>query len=1590
MQNRRKHVSQLVDGYWHNVLSAQVVKTVEEHCERCADCRDALEQANQRHDALPTLPTVEASVDLIQRTEARIDDYRRRKAIQTGVAWSLVGASFVVLLSLDFYFRNLMPSPYEVRLLGQTVLIPDTDASLRVVLLNRDTGQPLAEVPVEIALESAADGVVKLAEFRTDEMGTGRPRFHLPDWNDGEYQLRVRATPFEEEDEIVRTVQLRRLWQVMLSTDKPVYQPGQVILLRSQALKLPHRKPEADGEMLFTISDPKGNIIFRRRSTTSKFGIAAAECPLATEIIEGQYRIDCEIEGTHSTKTVEVKQYVLPKFKLAVALDAPYYQPGDVVRGTVSGKYFFGEPVAGGKMRVRVQSAGEASQLVNESDAICDEQGFAAFEFTLPERFGIGNSVSTDTQLEFVVTVEDSAGQRHEAQLARVVTANPIQIEVIQESERLVRESRNTVYVLARYSDGSPAKARISVTGPDRKQELQTDHVGVAAIELTPYVYEVPLTVKAVDEQGRRGSRAVTLYCDSPSRNFLIRTDRAVYEGGQTAQLSTVGGGDGPVFIDLLKEGQTVLTDVFETVDGQGRYALDLPPELSGVLELTALRFDEQGRRIRQTRLIYVRPAGELNIAVQLDRDSYRPGETARLTLDVTDPEGRPAPGAVSLAAVDEAVFSVLGLNSALSPAYSPSEQRLLNPVFELASWSPKAVPHARSKSWNRYERVLFAQASQKNLSGRQALRQQLSPYLEESTFDVLDRPDWEQFNDSFIDLPAEAVEALKQDSAQHSLYASTYPANVQRTQLRRSIGLKWVKSGWLLFAVIGGIAGLFWLYYSLLMRRFVEALIVVVIVCLLIGLMLPSLSHVREASRRVSARNRLTQIGMALVVSQDRKSDQLLTNSEGRKGGQPRVRRHFPETLLWKPELITDDDGRVSIDVDLADSITSWRLTAAAVTSEGRLGATDASIRVFQPFFVDFNLPVALTRGDEVTVPVVVYNYLEEPQTVELQFHDADWFEPLDQTRKTVELKAGEVGSVGFRLRSRKVGRHQLQVTAHSGDVSDAIQRAIEVQPGGQRVEQVVSGVLDGNVIVELKTPPEMIEGSLKSFVKIYPSSFSQTVEGLDAIFKRPYGCFEQTSSTTYPNILALNYLRQAKKSAPAIEKKSQQYIHLGYQRLLGFEVAGGGFDWFGNPPAHRTLSAYGLMEFQDMAAVYDVDPAVIERTREWLLSQRKADGTWESDHHHLVGASNDRQSATLAATAYISWAVFGGGAVSGESQQTTGYLLSHPAETIDDPYLLALVCNALWAVDGEVATVQPYLDRLHKLRRSSADGKLCWWEKPDARTMFFGSGQTARIETTALATLALLSAHQHAPTTRAALSWLVEQMDRQGTWQSTQATVLALKALIAGTGKPLGGDGQRQFDVVLNGETVKNIALTGDQTSVMQRIDLSEHIATGSHQLTLTRQQGPQATYQVVHSYHVPNAPEPIDQQPLAIDVAYNRRQLAVNDVVSATATISNRQQQAAPMVIVELPIPAGFHMETERFANGVTLGQLAKFQVQPTKTVLYLRDLPAGQTREFNYRLRALLPVKTNTPPPVVYEYYSPEKVAVGNRTQFTARR
>ena len=99
-----------------------------------------------------------------------------------------------------------------------------------------------------------------------------------------------------------------------------------------------------------------------------------------------------------------------------------------------------------------------------------------------------------------------------------------------------------------------------------------------------------------------------------------------------------------------------------------------------------------------------------------------------------------------------------------------------------------------------------------------------------------------------------------------------------------------------------------------------------------------------------------------------------------------------------------------------------------------------------------------------------------------------------------------------------------------------------------------------------------------------------------------------EQTSSSAYPNILVVDYVKKARVASPALLAETERYLSVGYQKLLTFERPGGGFDWWGNGPPLVWLSAYGLQEFNDMAKVYPIDKGVITRTQAWLMGQQAA----------------------------------------------------------------------------------------------------------------------------------------------------------------------------------------------------------------------------------------------------------------------------------------------------------------------------------------------------------------------------------------------
>jgi uncharacterized protein YfaS (alpha-2-macroglobulin family) len=466
-----------------------------------------------------------------------------------------------------------------------------------------------------------------------------------------------------------------------------------------------------------------------------------------------------------------------------------------------------------------------------------------------------------------------------------------------------------------------------------------------------------------------------------------------------------------------------------------------------------------------------------------------------------------------------------------------------------------------------------------------------------------------------------------------------------------------------------------------------------------------------------------------------------------------------------------------------------------------------------------------------------------------------------------------------------------------------------------------------------------------------------------------------EQSTSVTYPNVLILDYLKRTGKASPEARMKAEQFINLGYQRLLTFEVPGGGFDWFGEGPAKTVLSAYGLMHLVDMARVAPVDPALIDRTRALLLKRQQPDGAWPAEGVLHEDDLSGRDAATTA-TAYVTWALVRAGHADEAVIRALVYLEDRiTADT--DPYTLALAANAFAAARPQSAVTHRLLDQLEARKQSR--GGASWWPV-ERRTVMYGSGDAATVEATALAAQAFLAADTHQDTATTALTYLVRQRSPNGVWSSTQATILALQALVGGAGGPTAG-GSSTVTVQVNGRAAGTLPLTEKNADVSQQVDLTHYLQPGENRVALRLQGQARPLYQLVTRSYVPwhtRSAEPA--RAVEIRVQYDRTELHQNDTLLANVSIRSHHRESLAMLIADLGLAPGFAPDPASLAALQQSGRIERYEVTPRQLILYLRDLAPGAELRLPVRLRARFPVRAKTPPATVYEYYNPAHRAV----------
>lgn len=672
----------------------------------------------------------------------------------------------------------------------------------------------------------------------------------------------------------------------------------------------------------------------------------------------------------------------------------------------------------------------------------------------------------------------------------------------------------------------------------------------------------------------------------------------------------------------------------------------------------------------------------------------------------------------------------------------------------------------------------------------------------------------------------------------------------------------------------------------------------------------------------------------------------------------QENVRNVFLESLAFIPELVTNE-GKTELKLEISDNITTWNIQTVGNTKTGNIGYQNATFKVFKEFFVDFSLPTNSVVTDKVSIPVTLYNYTNDTLVINVNIKENDWSK-IGEYERNISVPANSTQMLYVPIEIIKDGNNTLRVETTSGKISDIVEKTMTVKPNGLEINKVISsGMIEKNYSQDLIFNEEAIEGTKNIKVKLYASPIAQAIENIDAMLKMPTGCFEQTSSSLYPDILVLRYLRENNLNNKELEEKALEYISAGYQKLLTYEVNGtpGGYSLYGNSPAEPVITAFGLMEFNELSKVYEIDEKAIPEMIEYLFDVQKTNGTFDYSSTYIGGsASTDK----IAMNAYITWALSEVCPEDSRLNKSIEYLEDEFEKTTDS-YTLALMANA-FANTNNTSLANNVIDILKKNIKTTENGS---YVTSTIRDYYGSREQYQNIQATALTSIALTKLNSNSKTNFEFIKYIQSYIDYRGSWGTTQSTVLSLKAITDYTSN---SELDNQTIVVsLNGED-KKVDIDENALSVYEfNFDNVEK----ENKLAIEMKKG-KITYEIIEHYY-----EAYDKLAKTEDIVITQKtdtSTSVNGIITQRISVKNNWDYIENG-LVEINIPQGTTVIEDSLLNLKYAGTIEKYEYNYGKINIYLRTLKKDEQVDLNIQYRALYPENITGGAIRVFDYYNP---------------
>lgn len=1370
--------------------------------------------------------------------------------------------------------------------------------------------------------------------------------------------------------------------RIYIQSDKTYYKPNETVWLSAFVRNESNLKAADFSDIVHVeLISPRGNVE-RHIKIIANNGVAKGDFDLK-EALGGIYKIKAytQYQKNDSSilmaeKEITVQSVVMPRLKMKLDFDKKAYGKGDIVKANLSFTNNENKPIANTPFDIQVAADGNP---IISTKSTTDVEGNAVANFTLPK-----DLATTDVLANFKINFEGSV----EAISRTVpVVLNQISLSFFPEGGDMIENVASKVAFRALNEFDKPADIEGFIFDENDKviTRFSSLHDGMGNFNFTPIantVYHARITKP-------EGITAIYTLPDALRNGYALtvkeQTEKSIFLALYSFKVDTVS-------VIAQTRGSIQQSTTFAAQKGWNFYNFSTEKFPIGISQITL--FDGKGIA-RAERLVFVNQAKQLSIKITADKPLYKPREKVTLNIRTLDTDGLPVSSDLALSVVDDNLLAFADDKQGNILAKMLLEPELKEKVTEPNFYFNKKEKNAAqalenlmlTAGWRRYTwkqvgdftpSTLSYQAEQANING--VVYDSKGNIIEGATVTILPSK-----TTSKTDKKGAFISPKFDIGEKESLMEVTAPGYDIYSQAVYAYG-----SGYNVYLFKKGERPIYYRNRMVEKAGRAEAAIMMMD-AMPMGVAKENIPDVAEenemmldmddripAPMKKDVFENIPDEVIAPVEVGDLRDAAFKKMEEAPIVEQYYRAKEFPKrvytkldttradlatTLYWNGHVTTDQNGKATVDFIANDLISSFKATAEGFGTNGEVGRGETNFITNIPFSIDAKLPTQVTTGDQIYLPLFLKNNTDEAVSGNLTIKLPNMLDTKTSLSQSISVPAKQSRLVSILVTANdKIGKGEL-IISFKGKENDQLTRSIEVVAKGFPANVSLSAQ-ELNKIFYIN-PSNVVKGSMRVNFTAFPNVMSELMKGIDAILREPYGCFEQTSSSNYPNVMALDYLRKMQISDPALEQKANKLIEEGYKKLVSFETKENGYEWFGAAPAHEALTAYGLMQFEDMKKVYpNVDQAMIERTRKLVLDKRDGKGGFIRNPRALDSFGGADEDVT---NAYIVYALTESGY---KELKTELDALYESAKKSKDPYIMALAANAFY----NVADNKRGDEVMQWLYKEQSDFGY-WNGKKHSITR--STGDALKIETSSLVALAIMkSTSPNQIAVQNVMKYLVGARNGFGSFGATQSTILALKALTRYAEFSKKTEESGTVEIYQNDKLIATKSYEKGMKGNLEIEELEKYITEGKQKIEVKFKGCKTALpYSMNVSYHT-SQPQSAKDCVLDLKTEIKNSSSKVGETVRLSISLANKTTEGQPMSIAVIGIPAGLSLQPWQLKEMQEKRVFDFYEMVGNNVAFYYRSLAPKDVKTIQLDLKADIAGTYDAAASSAYLYYTNE--------------